>query len=140
MNRFVKISLLLFCAFALPVALLAVPPGSDQEITERIKASGNLCKAGEPCAAPPPVMANAGPRSGQEIYNQHCFACHTTGASDAPMLGDGAVWGIREGKGIETLYTNSINGLGLMPPRGTCVNCSDDELNAAVDYILDQSR
>ena len=43
-------------------------------------------------------------------------------------------------QGIETVYTNAINGIRGMPMRGTCMDCSDDEVKAAVDHILDNSK
>ena len=43
-------------------------------------------------------------------------------------------------KGIETVYSNAINGINGMPARGTCMDCSDDEVIAAIDYILDNSK
>ena len=58
----------------------------------------------------------------------------------APMLGDAGAWTDRLTKGIETVYTNAINGINGMPARGTCMDCSDDEVIAAIDYILDNSK
>jgi len=35
---------------------------------------------------------------------------------------------------------STINGLnGMMPARGLCTDCSDEQLKAIVDYMLDQS-
>lgn len=132
---------LLFGIVLLPVALLAIPPGSRDEITDRIKPIGKICKVDEDCVTAGAIAVAAdGPLSGAEVYNRYCFACHATGVSNAPIFGDAAIWMERKAKGLETLYSSTVNGLGVaMPPRGTCVSCSDDELRAAVDYMLEQS-
>ena len=40
-------------------------------------------------------------------------------------------------KGIDVLYESTYNGLnGVMPARGTCMDCSDEELQATVDYMV----
>lgn len=142
MNRLLRLTAALFCFIGLPIALLAVPPGSDEDIIERIRSAGKVCKAGEPCAtADLPMPLGLAPLSGIDVYNKYCFACHATGVSGAPVLGDVGAWQERDVKGIQALYTSTIDGLGVaMPPRGTCVNCSDDELRAAVDYLLEQAR
>ena len=96
--------------------------------------------AGEPCAAPV-VAARSGPaRSGDEIYNAHCTTCHATGVAGAPMLGDAAAWGERAAAGMGNLLRTSISGIGGMPPKGTCMDCSDDEMRNAIRYMLDRSR
>jgi len=114
----------------------------DDEIRERIKPVGEVCVAGEDCgdiAAPAPA-APAGPRSGEDIYNSTCFGCHGTGAAGAPKLGDAAAWSSRTGKGLDAVISNAINGFNGMPPRGTCGGCSDDDIAAAVSYIVDNSK
>jgi cytochrome c5 len=58
----------------------------------------------------------------------------------APISGDIAAWASRLEKGVETVYANAINGINAMPARGTCMDCSDDEVIAAIDYILDNSK
>jgi len=134
---------ILFLATAALVSafLFAIPPGSPEQIVERIKASGQLCRAGDPCVTAGTVFsASAMPRGGMEVYQGFCFACHTTGASNSPILGDMAAWAPRIEKGMDVLYESTFNGINLMPARGTCNNCTDDELRAAVDYMLDQVR
>lgn len=74
---------------------------------------------------------------GEPIYNQACMACHMTGAAGAPIKGDAAAWGSRLEQGMETLYDHSINGIGAMPPKGGFANLSDDEVKAAVDFMID---
>ncbi len=126
-------------ALALPVLADAVPAGTDDEIRQRLGAFGSVCRAGEDCGAAAAV-ADSGPKSGEDVYNQFCFACHATGASDAPLFADADAWAPRIDKGMETLVSSTINGIGVMPAKGTCMSCSDDELTAAVEYIVDSAQ
>jgi cytochrome c5 len=41
---------------------------------------------------------------------------------------------------METLMSSTLNGIGVMPAKGTCMSCSDEELQAAVDYIVEGSQ
>lgn len=78
---------------------------------------------------------------GQEIYEQFCYSCHTPGLSGAPQLGDVEAWGPRIAKGRDLLIAATINGIApAMPQRGLCLSCSDEELAAAVDYMIEQSQ
>ena len=78
-------------------------------------------------------------RSGEAVYSRFCFACHATGVSEAPKFQDEADWAERLDKGREVMVQTTIDGLNLMPPMGTCMDCSEDELAAAVDYMLPAS-
>lgn len=122
--------------FSQPLRADAVPPGTDDDIRDRLAPFGNLCRAGDDCGSSAAV-ADAGPLSGEAVYNQFCFACHATGASDAPIFADAEAWAPRIDKGMDTLMASTLNGIGMMPPKGTCMNCSDDELQAAVDYMVE---
>lgn len=73
---------------------------------------------------------------GQAVYESVCFACHDTGAANAPKRGDAAIWEPRLAEGKETLYEHAINGLNAMPPKGGRPSLSDEEVKAAVDYMV----
>jgi len=76
----------------------------------------------------------------ERTYQQSCSACHNSGAAGAPVFGNAEDWSARAEKGMETLYMNTINGYNnIMPPKGMCFTCSDDELKAVVDYVLANS-
>lgn len=130
------------CLLALlPAALMAVPAGHPDDIAKRLTSPAKLCLIGEPCVTTGSVVSSlTAPKSPADTYGTFCFACHATGVSDSPILGDSAVWRPRIAKGIDALYDSSINGMGLMPARGTCITCSDDELRAVVDYMVEQSQ
>ena len=112
---------------------------SDRAIADRIRAVGSVCIEGEECgeAAPVAEVVASGPRSGEQVYNSACAACHNSGAAGAPMKNDADAWGARLAeKGRDTLLQNSINGIGAMPPMGMCMDCSEEEILASIDYIL----
>ncbi len=107
-------------------------------IEARITPYSQVCVAGDDnCAAGAATVA-AGSRSGEDVYNGACMACHTTGAAGAPMLGDASAWSARIAKGIDALYDSGINGVAGtgMIAKGGCGNCSDEEIQAAVDYMV----
>ncbi|NNE37226.1 MAG: cytochrome c5 family protein [Gammaproteobacteria bacterium] len=82
--------------------------------------------------------------SGQQIYDTVCMSCHSTGLPNVPQLGNAADWEGRIAQG-EVLYENAINGYTgssgmMMPPKGGNLSLSDDEVRAAVDYIIESSQ
>jgi cytochrome c5 len=113
---------------------------SDRATAERISPVGKVCVEGEDCGGPAAVEVAAAPRTGDAVYNAACLACHATGAANAPIVGDKAVWAPRIGQGMATLVKHSIEGFKAMPPKGMCMTCSDDEIKAAVEYMVGKSR
>ncbi len=78
--------------------------------------------------------------TGQKIYEKTCAACHNTGVAGAPKTGDKAAWSAYSAEDIDGLLQVAITGAGAMPPRGGNPDLSDEDVRAAVIYILDQSR
>ena len=115
---------------------------SPEEIATRIAPVGQVCIAGEECevATATAVAANDGPRSGEAVYNQFCTACHAIGVANAPKFGNAGDWAPRIEKGFDTMLSHAINGLNAMPPRGTCANCSDEEIENAITYMVENSQ
>lgn len=93
--------------------------------------------AAEPAAEPPADTPTAS-ADGQKIYQTSCQACHAAGIAGAPKLGDKDAWAPRIAKGNDALFASVKNGLKAMPPKGTCMSCSDDDLRAAVEYMVGQ--
>ena len=114
----------------------------EDEIRNRIKPVGQVCLQGEECgeAAAAPAATSSGPRSGSEVYDAACMACHTTGAAGAPVIGNADQWGPRIEKGMDTLIDHAINGFNAMPAKGGCASCSDEEIVASIEYIIEQSQ
>jgi len=114
---------------------------SSHSVEKRITPTGSVYKSGDDVpVATAPVVEASGPRTGEEIYNATCIVCHGTGVAGAPKLGDVASWASRIAAGVESLLNNSINGLNAMPPKGTCADCSDDEISEAVKYMVANSQ
>lgn len=77
---------------------------------------------------------------GNQVFTAVCSTCHANGLLQAPRFGNKADWAPRIEKGMETLYTHAINGFKNMPARGGRQDLSDDEVKAAVDYMVSQSK
>jgi cytochrome c5 len=113
------------------------------DVESRIQPAGKVCLQGDnACGA---VVASLGgvAKSGAEVYKSSCQGCHASGAGNAPVFGDVADWSKRAEQGLDTVYKHAIEGfnnIGMMPAKGLCMSCSDDEVMAAVDYILENSK
>lgn len=111
----------------------------EDEIVKRIKRIGSVCIEGHDCAGESSEQAVASTGGGAESnYNTTCATCHGIGLAGAPKFGEKDAWESRIAKGMEVLYQSSINGLPPgMPAKGMCFTCSDDELKAIVDYMVE---
>ena len=110
------------------------------KIEENIRPVGQVNVGSVPASAPAAAgAAAAAPRSGDEVYNSACAACHASGVAGAPKLGDQGAWGVRASKGVDALLSSVVNGLNAMPPKGGCATCSDAELKGAIEHMLSQS-
>lgn len=103
--------------------------------------SGDTGDTGDAPASQAPAVASSA--DGAAIYAKACVTCHGAGLAGAPKLGDAADWGPRIAQGEALLLEHSIKGFtgkkGMMPPRGGFMNLSDEEMRAAVDYMVSQS-
>lgn len=121
---------------------MAITP-AEEKLVERIKPVAKVCVQGQECEGAQTAAvaaAPAGPRTGDQIFNSKCMACHATGAAGAPKVGDASAWAPRIAQGIDTLLTHALNGYNAMPPRGTCADCSDDEIKGTIEYMISQSQ
>lgn len=88
---------------------------------------------------PAPVY-NGPVRTGKQVYDYACKTCHDRTTQGAPLPDDDIEWGLRARKGMKVLMQHVKEGYkGLMPEKGGCRNCSDDELRAGIMYMLDTS-
>lgn len=109
---------------------------TNDEIAERIKPVGEVCIQGEECKGVAAVTASAGggAKTPDDIIAAHCGACHTAGVLGAPKIGDTAAWKERADHqgGLDGILAKAISGINAMPPRGTCADCSDEDLLGAI--------
>ena len=90
-------------------------------------------------AAPAAAATTSDPAVGKALYEKSCTVCHAAGVAGAPKSGNKEEWAPRIAKGMDALYKSSINGLNAMPPRGAST-ATDDEIKAAVDYMVNAAR
>lgn len=131
MNKLMLLGALSFAALLVACGQETAPPVATQA----------------PAPAPAPTAAAAPPAAvepGERIYKSTCALCHAAGTAGAPIPGDKADWEPRLAQGMETIYRHALEGFtgekGVMPPRGTGMSLSDDDIKAAVDYMVERSR
>jgi len=122
----------------------------EKKVAERTTPVGDVRLEGEAmpeetaAAAEEQQVAAAGPKSGKEVYESTCAACHAGTLPGAPALGKADDWAPRIAKGMDTMYTHAIEGFqgegGMMPAKGGNMSLSDDEVKAAVDYMVENSQ
>ena len=123
---------------------------SDDEVTRAVVALANQAgaKFKEPAAKAPaqkPEAVAAAPAKpaaadGKKVFDSTCTACHSTGVGGAPKLGDKAQWAPRVKQGMDALVQSAIKGKGAMPPKGGNASLSDDQIRAAIDFMVSQSK
>lgn len=120
-----------------------------EAVTERIEPFGQVYLPGDDLAAGGPQVAAAKQAepvetamTGPQVFNEACIACHGSGIAGAPVFGDAAAWAPRIEQGLEVLKEHAIDGYtgstGHMPPKGGRVDLSDEEVAAAVDYMVSE--
>lgn len=121
------------------VALLSACGGNEKP---EAASEAPVAEAPAVAAAPAPeVAANA---AGESTYKKVCALCHSSGVAGAPKPGDKADWEPRIAQGNDLLYKHAIEGFtgakGMMPARGGSTTATDEEVKAAVDYMVAQSQ
>ena len=108
------------------------PAVAAAKATERIQPVGEVQLA----------EVSTGPRihkSGEEVVQAACAACHASGAMGAPKIGDKGAWGPRLSQGYETLVKHAIEGIRMMPARGGNPDLSDTEVARAVAHMANSA-
>jgi cytochrome c5 len=112
-------------------------------VEERIKPVAEV-NIGEAPAVVAPVVEEEAPASaggaGEKIVNQVCAVCHASGMMSSPKLGSAADWAPRIEKGIDELYNSALHGFNMMPARGGNPSLSDDDVKAAVDFMVESAK
>ena len=105
---------------------------TDEAIAKRLQPVGRV-EFGAAGAA-------AGSRTGEQVYKAVCTNCHQTGVAGAPKLGDKAAWAPHLMHGTAGLLQSALKGKGAMPPKGGNPSLSDDDVRAAVEFMVSQSK
>lgn len=122
----------------------------QQMASDAVDTAQGMVAAMMPAATPEavetaaPVAETAAPAAdlekGKAVYGAACFVCHMTGAAGAPKLGDKAAWEPRLPQGMDALVAAVINGKNAMPPKGGRMDLSDEDVAAAVAYMVSEAQ
>jgi cytochrome c5 len=91
------------------------------------------------CSLVPFAYAQPGERSGQEVVQTVCAACHAAGVNGAPRIGDVKAWRPRAERGLTGLSQNALAGIRNMPPHGGNPGLTDIEIERAITYMVNAS-
>ena len=138
-NVLIKLSLVVVAA-VLSLSAYAMSDKTLAEIEARTAPVAKVCLEGDDSCGTAVAAVASGPKSPEDVYNSSCNACHASGAAGAPKFGDAGAWAPRIAKGMDTLYSSAIGGFNGMPAKGLCMSCSDDEMKAVVDYMVENSQ
>ena len=138
-------SKLMYLSIAIAVVLMAVVVPFSMSGKGKSDAVGNADDVESRIAPVAKIELEAGGgaggvKDGKTVYNTVCAGCHGAGVMGAPKFGDKGAWGGRIGQGMATLNNHAINGIRGMPARGGAASLSDDEVKAAVQYMVDGSK
>ncbi len=132
MSRRILTVVIAALTFSTGVMASGLSEAEQDLIAERIKPVGQVYLVGsEPVVAEP-----TGPRDGAAVYGTFCIACHASGVSGAPKAGDAGDWAPRIAQGRDILADHAINGFNAMPAKGSCMDCSDDEIKDAIEHMI----
>lgn len=111
---------------------------TEDEVIERIKPRGQVHVMDEEKVEKTSEVKTTIKVSqpGQETYESHCITCHQAGLAGAPKFRDAADWKPRMVRNIDELVAIAIKGLNAMPPKGTCMDCSDEDIKHAILYMM----
>ena len=133
-------------AFLIPIILIIM--------LANLVTSGNKVGAGSDTLTPAAIEARIKPvasfdlvdanapkvfKTGQQVFDSTCTACHTAGAAGAPKVGDHAAWAPFIKTGYDAMIKNAIHGIGAMPPKGGNPSLSDYEVARAIAYMANKS-
>jgi len=119
----------------------AMPPrGGDPSLTNEELARAVVYIANQSGARFKQPAAPSQKADGKKVYETTCSACHATGVAGAPKFGDKEAWAPRLKEPMETVYNYALHGKGAMPPKGGNPSLSDDDVRAAVEFMVSQSK
>ena len=126
-------------AAAAPAAAAPTPAPAAAPAEAASPAAAAAPAAAVVAAAPAAAAPAADPAVGKALYDKSCVTCHGAGVAGAPKFGDKAAWAPFIATGMDAMLKVAINGKGAMPPRGAST-ATDDELRAAIQYMVDHAK
>ena len=118
------------------VAFMANQAGAKFKEPPAPKQAAQAVEA-KPAATPSKPAAAA---DGKGVYDKVCFACHAQSVAGSPKLGDKEAWAPRLKAGVDGLMQSVIKGKGAMPPKAGNPSLSDQEIRAAVEFMVSQAK
>jgi cytochrome c5 len=135
MRLVVGILLLVFSFFS-----YAETDNTEQEVAQRTQPIGKVHVQEEQQKQINKEIPIKKEESGQKIYERYCVVCHRDGLVDSPKFRDEQAWKSRlSGKKLEELVASAVKGLNAMPAKGTCYECTEEDIKSAIEYMLPKS-
>lgn len=132
---------------AVSLAVLLGACGKQENKTPETETTAAAPAAAPEAAAPAATEEksdDAAEALGKKVYGSVCSMCHAAGTAGAPKFGDKADWGPRIAQGMDILYKHAMEGFtgakGMMPARGGSATLKDEEVKAAVDYMVHKAQ
>jgi len=119
--------------YALAIVLALISSACNEQVSD------NTPQPTPPIVVAQKVAAQSTEYGGHLVYKENCASCHDTGIAGAPQIGDRENWSKHAEHGAHHLMHAVLEGKGTMPPRGGNPELSDEEIEAAINFILDQS-
>lgn len=150
----VTLALILFASHLNGTVQREADPAARQRVLDRIAPVGKVYAGATGAAAQAEALkaaaaaaasqvAYGGTTDGKAIFDNLCTGCHTSGAGGAPKL-DAAGIGARAAQGLELLVKHAIEGYtgtaGVMPAKGGNPALTDEQVRAAVEWMVAQSK
>ena len=88
---------------------------------------------------PQSASAQVRDRSGKEVVDSVCSACHQTGVKGAPKIGDKNAWAKLASRSLTDLTDSALKGIRSMPAHGGDSKLSDIEIERAITYMVNRS-
>lgn len=74
---------------------------------------------------------------GPTVYGGLCKTCHDAGVAGAPIKGSDQMAERLAANGMDGMMQNALNGLNAMPPRGGNPRLTDEQIQVAVEFMLE---
>ncbi len=83
------------------------------------------------------LSGNVTAADGKDVFDKTCAGCHKF---MKPKMGDKVAWAPRIALGVDTLTASVMTGKKPMPPKGGNADATEDDIRAAVEYIVSQNK